>query len=105
MFRTVHTMFGSFLIVSFNQPIVLGSIHVLLLSGTPFLFVHSSVPLGSFDCGEVMNNTIVYIGMPVYVTCAFRNPSTYLKIELLGHSLPPAPAVEESHHFTPHNNT
>lgn len=52
--------------------------------------------MGGFDSGEVMNNTVVYIGTPVYVTCAFSHPSSYLKIELLGHSFPPVPAVEES---------
>lgn len=51
--------------------------------------------MGSFDFAEVINNTIVYIGVPIYVTCAFSNPSTYLKIELLGHLLPPVPAVED----------
>lgn len=58
----------------------------------------------------VINNTIVYIGMHVYVMWALSNLSTYVKIELLGHySLPHVCAVEESPgsfyggHTTPHS--
>lgn len=52
--------------------------------------------LSSFGFWRVINKTIVYIVMLVYVTCALSNLSTYVKIELLCHSLPHVYAVEES---------
>lgn len=73
-------------------------------------FLCSSVceHLRDFDFREVINNTVVYIGMPVYVTCAVSNPSTCLRIEFLGHLLPHVYAAEESpDHFLwwPHHPT
>lgn len=106
-------MHGLWRMVSFSQYIVFRvhsccrhelGLHSFLLSGnswpcgcTPFsLFIQQYTDIWRILTFGRLYITVVYIGMPVYVTCAFSNPSTYLKIELLGPSLPLVHAVEES---------